>query len=92
MAETVYIGDDREMKVLFCEQDFINLVWERLGRDAGIILEEIIEARDELARENEELSTEERYEVGWSDGHSAGYQEGYYDGYETAREDLGANG
>lgn len=88
MAQTIYIGDEREMKVLFCERDFVNLVWDRLGRDAGIILEEIIEARDELAKENEELSQEPRYDEAWSDGHSSGYQEGYDDGYETAREEL----
>lgn len=85
MAETIYIGDDREMKVLFCERDFVDLVWERLGRDAGMILEEIIEARDELAAENEKFCEEAGYDVGWSDGHSAGYQEGYDDGYDEAR-------
>lgn len=54
MADTLYIGNDintAEMKVLFCERDFIDLVAEKLGGDAARFLEDIIDMKNEYALE-----------------------------------------
>lgn len=101
MAETIYIGDDittAEMKVLFGEQDFIDLVYERLGQNAGAYLENMLisgyqlEEAYNLGRlagldENDEATAydagrEDGYDAGYSDGFAEGYSEGFEEGYK----------
>ena len=44
--ETIYIGDDivtAETKVLFDRQDFVDLVHEKLGNEAGTYLRDFLE-------------------------------------------------
>ena len=95
MAKTVYIGDDREMKVLFCEQDFVNLIWERLGRDAGMHLEDMLllnkqELEDAYERGRlaglDECDDGTAYDNGREDGYEDGYSDGYGKGYSEGFE------
>lgn len=70
MPETLYIGSDintAETKVLFDEQDFLELVEERMGRDARAHIESI--------EERHKLALEDAYNDGWSDG----YEDGLHD-------------
>lgn len=51
--DTLYIGHDAVtagMKVLFSEQDFVNLVREKMGNDSAEYIQNIMTQRDEAAR------------------------------------------
>lgn len=89
MAQTIYIGDNSATsvsKVIFSEQDFVNLVYEYMGGDARNYLEQILEQRNETTRELNEVTREldeikspwssTIYDGGWNDGYESGYQEG----------------
>jgi len=98
MPETIYIGQDMataEVKVLFDERDFIDLVAEKLGGDAARFLEDIIdhhssETNDAYERgrlagleENDDATAYNNgREDGYEEGHTAGYAEGYAEGFE----------
>ena len=101
MAETLYIGDDiqsSEAKVILQDSDFIDLVYDRLGRDAGVYLESMLLAdkesleeafqrgRNAVLDENDDDGQSQAYynghEDGYDEGHDAGYAEGYADGFK----------
>lgn len=101
MAKTLYIGDNvqtSEAKVILKDSDFVDLVYDRLGRDAGMYLESMLSADAEALEEaftrgrNEGLDendgSDECYaynnghEDGYDEGHDAGYAEGYADGFK----------
>lgn len=93
--ETLYIGHDvatAEMKVLFSEQDFVDLVSQYMGCDAALYLKGLIQLNEDEKRRHE-LELADAYDEGASDawnrhdfeefenGKEEGYQEGYDDGY-----------
>lgn len=97
MAKTLYIGDDiqsSEAKVILKDSDFVDLVYDRLGRDAGMYLESMLSAdaetlaeafqkeRDEAVEDNSFHSYNNGHEDGYDEGHDAGYAEGYADGFK----------
>ena len=93
MAETIYIGNDintAEMKVLFCEQDFIALVEQYMGSDAARRVEGLIAAQNEI-RVNHEQELREAYDEGasdsWAYGDYESYENGRDDGYEAGYTD-----
>lgn len=54
MAKTLYIGNDvqtSEAKVILKDSDFVDLVYDRLGRDAGMYLESMLSADAEALAE-----------------------------------------
>lgn len=96
MADTIYIGDDREMKVLFDERDFIDLVYEKLGGDAARFLEDIIdhhsaETNDAYERGRlaglEESDDGSAYAAGCEDGYESGWSDGHSAGYQEGYDD-----
>ena len=75
MPETLYIGSDintAETKVLFGEQDFVELIDEHLGRDARQYCEEIISQRDDAMRQLAYFERDGGYDGGYQDGFDAG--------------------
>ena len=92
MPDLIYVKNSHQIKVIFHEKDFIDLVEEHMGSDAA----EYIRSRFgnlELDAENHEREVEEAYNQGaedaWSHhnaetydaGHDDGYEEGYDKGY-----------
>lgn len=97
MAQTLYIGDDvqtSEAKVILKDSDFVDLVYDRLGRDAGIYLESMLSAdkaaleeafvrgRNEGIDESDGGAECQAYNVGYDDGFDDGNDEGYIKGYD----------
>ena len=75
MTYTLYIGNDittAEPVQIFCEDDFVRLVDERLGRDASKYVKDLFEQRDNAINDCDELLCQQYY--------LAGYDEGYADG------------
>lgn len=74
LAQTIYIGDDvatSQMKVLFNEQDFINLIEEYMGRDVRNYLESLIRHQKELIAIEKQEEWESGYTEGFKDGRNA---------------------
>lgn len=90
MPKTLYIGD--EMKVLFGDQDFYDLVKYCMGEDAVQHIRSLI-AEDKRSQAEHERELKEAYDKGASDawshqdfetyenGKEDGYDEGYSEGY-----------
>ena len=69
MPKTLYIGDDittAETKVLFAQQDFIDLVERHMGCDARSYLEHLICADEQMLKEV--------YDNGYEDGRRDAYE------------------
>lgn len=62
MAKTIYIGN--EMKVLFDEWDFVEVVRENMGNEAAKVVEELIEERDEARRDLAVANEDVDYYIG----------------------------
>ena len=79
MTHTLYIGNDittAEPVQIFCDEDFVRMVDERIGRDASNYVNSIIEERNDVIKERDELLDEPDYQ--------SGYDEGYADGVVAA--------
>lgn len=75
MTHTLYIGNDittAEPVQIFCEEDFVRLVDERLGRDASSYISNIIEQRNDAIKERDEVLYEPDYNDGYIDGYNDG--------------------
>lgn len=105
MAKTLYIGGDiqtAEAKVILKDSDFVDLVYDRFGRDAGMYLESMLSANkealaeafqrghaegfDEAAEDSSLHSYNNGHKDGYDEGHEAGYAEGYADGFKAGYE------
>lgn len=79
MTHTLYIGDDiatAEPVQIFCEEDFVRMVDERLGRDASRYINSIIEQRNDAIKERNEAIKDGGYDGGYQDGFDAGLAAG----------------
>lgn len=79
MTHTLYIGNDittAEPVQIFCDEDFVSVVDERLGRDAGSYVNSIIEARNDAVKERDEAIKDGGYDGGYQDGFDAGLAAG----------------
>lgn len=75
MAHTLYIGNDittAEPVQIFCDEDFVRMVDERLGRDTSNYVNYIIEERNDVIKERDELLDEPDYDAGYIDGYNDG--------------------
>lgn len=84
MTHTLYMGNDittAEPVQIFCEEDFVRLVDERLGRDASNYVNSIIERRNDAIKERDEAIRDGGYDSGYQDGFDAGLaaREGSYE-------------
>lgn len=75
MTHTLYIGNNittAEPVQIFCEEDFVHVVDERLGRDASDYVNNIIEQRNDAIKERDDVLYEPDYDAGYDDGYSDG--------------------
>lgn len=75
MTHTLYIGNDiaaAEPVQIFCEEDFVRMVDERLGRDASDYINSIIEQRNDAIKERDDALYEPDCDAGYDDGYSDG--------------------
>lgn len=90
MPETLYI-DDR-VEVLFDQNDFVDLIRQRMGDDAARYLLTAIDRLNDKANAMYEQGREDGYERGYADGelsYQEGYDAGYQDGMEQAHIERG---
>ena len=88
MAKTLYIGNDvqtSEAKVILKDSDFVDLVYDRLGRDAGMYLESMLSANAEALAEAFQRGRCAGLDES-DGGDRCSYAEGYVDGFKAGYE------
>lgn len=79
MTHTFYIGNDiatAEPVQIFCEENFVRMVDERLGRDASNYVNSIIDERNDAIKERDEAIKDGGYDSGYQDGFDTGLAAG----------------
>lgn len=79
MTHTIYIGNDIATAgpvQIFCEENFVRMVDERLGRDASNYVNSIIDERNDAIKERDEAIKDGGYDSGYQDGFDAGLAAG----------------